>query len=106
VENDGEGHETCVGRVAVVNDGPYELTDFRLGLEVSGITYALVPFEGSLEYPTPIYYRHISPGGSMDVPVMTTGYYTSYYAGGIKQIHLEASLDGPPGLVTDTVTVM
>lgn len=106
VENDGEGHETAVGRVLVVNDGPYEITDFRLGLKVNGLTYALVPFEGSLDFPTPILSRSISAGGSLDVPVATPGAYMSYFAGGVKYIDLEASLSGPPGIVTDETTVM
>ena len=100
-ENDGHGHEQCVGRVLIVNDGPYTITDFRLGLNVSVGDYALVPFEGSIDYPTAILSRRIGPGGSLEVPVMTTGVYSSFSVYGMKQVTLQASLDGPPGIVTD-----
>lgn len=100
-ENDGHGNEQCVGRVLVVNDGPYAITDFRLSLGVLSGDYALVPFEGSLRLPSPIYYRRIEPGSSMDVPVMTTGIYSSFSVYGLKSVSLEASVDGPPGVVWD-----
>lgn len=108
VENDGHGHEFATGRVLIVNNGRYPVTDFRLGLEVMGLTYVLAPFEGSLTHPRPIYSfdRHIPPGGQLDVPVMTTGEYSSYSAYGIKKVTLQASIDGPPGIVTDEVTIM
>jgi hypothetical protein len=105
--NDGHGNEHCVGRVLVVNDGPYDLVDFRLGLRVSGLTYALVPFEGSIDFPMslPSYRRRIRPGGSLDVPVMTTGVYTSFSVYGLKTVTLDASLDGPPYRVSDERTL-
>jgi hypothetical protein len=93
--------ENCLGRVMVVNDGPYDLLDFRLGLKVNGATYALVPFEGSLRFPMPIINRRLSPGGSLDCPVSTTGVYTSFSAYSSKTVVLEATLDGPPYTVTD-----
>jgi len=106
VTNDGRGNETCIGRVMVVNDGPYELTDFRLGLEVNGIAYVLVPFQGSADYPMPIYSRHINPGGSLDCPVQTTGSYSSYSIYGMKRVLLHAVINGPPYEVFDECTVM
>ena len=105
-ENDGRGGETAVGRVLIINDGDYEITDFRLSLEAGGGSYALVPFEGNFAYPRPIIYRHIPPGGQLDVPVMTTGYYRSYSVYGVKFINVEASVDGPPGIVTSRGTIL
>lgn len=101
--NDGHGGEIAVGRVLIVNDGPHQLTDFRLGLKVNGLTYALVPFEGNPDNPRPIYSfsRRIPPGGSLDCPVMTTGKYMSYSVYGSKQVTMNAALDGPPGVVSD-----
>lgn len=101
VENDGQGRETCVGRVLIVNDGPYNVTDFRLGLWTAGGTYVLAPFEGNLSSPSPIYSRRLRPGETLDCPVMTTGYYPSYSVHGMKKVTLTATLDGPPGIITD-----
>ena len=106
VINDGEGHERCFGRVLIVNNGPYAITDFTLGVDVMGTTYVLAPFEGSISAPMPIYYRHIPAGGTLDVPVMTTGYYPSYSASSMKTVDLDAALDGPPGEITDSAHVM
>lgn len=106
VVNDGSGHETCVGRVLIVNDGPYNVADFRLSLKVNGLAYVLAPYEGTVDLPMPIVSRHIAPGGSLDVPVMTTGYYSSYSVYGMKSVVLNASLDGPPGVVTDEASVL
>lgn len=105
VENDGHGNEQATGRVLIVNDGPYAITDFRLGLKVLTTEYALVPFEGSLQYPTPILSRRIEPGGSLEVPVMTTGVYMSYSTYNSKEVTLQATIDGPPGTLTDAVSV-
>lgn len=100
-ENDGHGHEQAIRRVLIVNDGPYSITDFRLGLKVLASEYSLVPFEGSISYPRSLLSRRIEPGGTLDVPVMTTGVYASYSIYGSKEVTLEATLDGPPGIVTD-----
>jgi hypothetical protein len=95
-----------VGRVLIVNDGPYNVVDFRLSLKVNGMAYVLAPYEGTTDMPIPIISRHIAPGGSLDVPVMTTGYYSSYSVYGMKSVVLDASLDGPPGIVTDEASVL
>jgi hypothetical protein len=106
IENDGQGHEQAVGRVLIENTGDYPITDFRLSLEAGTGEWALIPYEGSLQYPTPIYSRRIEPGGTLDVPVMTGGYYTSYSAYGVKKINIEASVGGPPSTVFDSATVL
>ncbi len=106
VQNDGQGHEICVGRVLIVNDGPYNIIDYRLGLEVNGLPYVLVPYEGSLDNPMTIYDRHIPPGGSVDCPVSTMGTYASYSKYGMKKVLLTVTLDGPPGTITDECSVM
>ena len=86
----------------MINDGPHAITDFRLTLEVNGATYALTPFEGSIENPQPLLDRRIEPGGQLDVPVMTGGYDAAFSVAGLKRITLRATLNGPPGTVTDT----
>ena len=106
IENDGNGHEQVVGRVLIENTGDYPILDFRLSLEAGTGEWALIPFEGSLQYPTSIYSRRIEPGGSMEVPVMTGGYYTSYSAYGVKKINIEATVDGSPSKVFDSATVL
>ena len=98
--------ESCHGRVKVVNDGPYNVTDFYLDLRVGGLTYVLIPFEGTLSYPVRIYNRRIGPGGWMDVPVTSGGYYSSYSAYSTKYVILHAFLDGPPWVVTHEVMVL
>lgn len=104
-ENDGLGHEQALGRVLIVNDGDYAITDFRLILEAGAGSWSLIPFEGSTAYPTPILSRRIEPGGQLDVPVMTGGYYISYSVYGPHKIRVEATVDGPPGVVSDEATV-
>ena len=95
-----------MGRVLIENTGDYPILDFRLSLEAGTGEWALIPFEGSLQYPTSIYSRRIEPGGSMEVPVMTGGYYTSYSAYGVKKINIEATVDGSPSKVFDSATVL
>jgi hypothetical protein len=104
-ENDGDGHEQAIGRVVIENRGHYRVTDFRLLLSVNGSEYALAPYEGTRAHPTPIshFERAIPPGGRLSIPVMTPGWYRSYSTHGSKTVIMEATIDGPPGVLTDEV---
>lgn len=104
-ENDGQGNEQALGRVLIVNDGDYTITDFRILLLIGADSWSLVPFEGSVSYPMPITSRRIEPGGQLDVPVMSGGFYKSYSVYGSHRIRIEASVDGPPGTVSDEAPV-
>ena len=53
----------------------------------------------------PINLRHIEPGGSLEVMVMTGGAHTNYSAHGMKTINLEVSVDDPAEMVFDSATV-
>jgi len=106
VINDGNDHEFCNGEVTIVNDTPYNVTDYELSVNVLGTSYVLMPYEGTIQFPTPILDRTIAPGEALTVPVMTTGEYFSVSAYGVRTIHLEATLDGPPGFAEDDATLL
>ena len=104
-ENDGHGHEQAIGKVLIQNNGDFTITDFRLSLTAGTGEWALIPFEGSIEFPRSILSRRIEPGGSLEVPVMTSGYYTSFSVYGTKQVSIEATTDGTPAKIFDTANI-
>lgn len=53
--------------------------------------------------PLPFLTHFIAAGESLDVPVMTIGYYFSNFVYSLKEVVLRATLDGPPGSVVDEV---
>jgi hypothetical protein len=93
------------GRVVIVNDGPYEITDFRISLQIAGTSYELMPFSGSPDSPVPLVSRSIKAGDRVEIPVMTTAPYRNDNLDIAYRVVLRASLDGPPGTVTDSISV-
>lgn len=103
-QQDDNGREIAGGSVTIANDGPYPITNFRLSLYVNDEEHALSAFEGSIDNPVPLMTRTIPPGGQIQIPVMTRAYDAdnSYE---LLSISIRATVDGPPGTVTDTYDV-
>lgn len=115
--------EFCVGRVKIVNEGPYNVTFFELNLRVPGDptarmsprlraareTFPLLPVEGNLMRPSSLRLitdRRIRPGESLDVPVICD--YKTYSPRSRKYITLYATLEGPLWVeneIMDEVTI-
>lgn len=103
--DDENGQQWAIGSVVIVNDGPYAITDFRLTLRVNGSGYALTAFNGAIDNPQPLLVRTIAAGQRLEVPVMTSNGYPSGLATLAKTVTVRATIDGPPGTVTDTIPV-
>lgn len=85
---DENGNAMIGGVVGIVNDGDYAITDVRLTLNVGGVAYPLTLME-------PV--GRIEPGEEIAVPIMASG----AFAEGIPTVTLQATVDGPPGVITD-----
>ncbi|MFI5386888.1 MAG: hypothetical protein ACHQ50_12305 [Fimbriimonadales bacterium] len=105
IRDDDSGQEWAAGKVVIVNDGPYAITDFRLTLRVGGANYTLTPFNGSPDNPLPMQNRELEPGQRLEVPVLTNSPYPAGPNTLVKTITVRATIDGPPGTVTDSVQV-
>ncbi len=102
-QDDGEGRELAVGMVTVVNNSPYDISNFSLTLATPDGNYRLRPFTGSFENPIDITDRRIPPGGYMQVPVMSDGLYLNSDPGSPVSVSVEATENGL--IATDQTTI-
>lgn len=100
-----EGQAMAGGRVIVVNDGPYDVTDYRVTLLVGGTSYALTPFSGNPDNPVALVVRTIGAGERVEIPVMTMSPFRHNRALTTYQVNLRVTMDGPPTTITRSIAV-
>ncbi len=99
---DGNGNETAVGTVVIVNESPYDISDFSLSLEVGGVPTTLIPFEGTANYPMPLQHSVIPAHGNLQVSVMSSHSYLTP-ASSVRNVKLVAHFHGAEQDAEDTV---
>ena|GEM_PF-4368400 len=93
-ENDGDGHEVAYGHIQVINPSSYPITSLTILMATSGGSYPLAPISGSANSPIPLENVSIPAGGSLDIPVMSDGMYSSLDPTTPKTITVQATEDG------------
>jgi hypothetical protein len=100
-QSDSGNSETAKGTVTIVNQSPYEITDFQLSLRFNGTATPLTAVEANLEYPTPLASKRIPAHGQLQVTVMTPTRYAATEIGA-RSIVLEAHFEGQTNTSTDS----
>ncbi|HEY3779705.1 MAG TPA: hypothetical protein VGL56_01385 [Fimbriimonadaceae bacterium] len=102
--NNGNGEETAVGTVTMVNTSSYPIVDFRLSMVVNGSNVILTPFAGNAAYPMALSSMSIPPHGSLQVSVTTP---SPYMVGELasRSVLVEAHFQGQAQPATDKVFV-
>lgn len=99
---DANGNETAVGTVVIVNESPYDISDFSLSLEVGGVPTTLIPFEGTANYPMPLQRNVVPAHGNLQVSVMSAHSYLTPPSS-VRNVKLVARFHGTDQDASDTV---
>jgi hypothetical protein len=99
---DGSGNETAVGTIVVVNQSPYQISDFTLSLIVNGVPTLLMPFEGSVNYPMALNRKVVPAHGNVQVSVMSLHGYQSPL-NSVRMVKLEAHFEGNSQTSSDLI---
>lgn len=65
-----EGQQMAAGTIVVTNEGNVNLSDFRFSMLIDGVSYRLLPFNGSLANPRNLGDISVEPGQSLSIPVI------------------------------------
>lgn len=96
----------AIGKVSVMNTTEGRVVDFRLEADISGGTYELRPFEGSIDRSHYLTDRTIDKGQKLTVPVLVIGYQAGKKGSIVPaRIRLQAWLDAGRPIQEDEMIV-
>ncbi|MBS1716980.1 MAG: hypothetical protein JSS72_04525 [Armatimonadetes bacterium] len=72
-----DGIMRCVGEATLYNNSDKPVTDYRLMFIYGDMTYAVKPFEGSVQDPRTVYSRVVRQHSELKTPILVEGFHPS-----------------------------
>ncbi len=86
---DESGSQMAAGTIVIINEGNVALSNFTMNLQVDGVVYRLLPFNGNLRTPRTLSDLTVQPGQRLSIPVITNRPFTPS-EGSVKSVVVQA----------------